>query len=180
MARGWWLRLSSAGLFTAGVQESRKSPAIVARGTSAWDRLEGMSVSTSAPAGPPLSTGEAASELGVSERTLRRYISAGLIGFRRLPGGHYRIPREAIAEFWSRHSPPPRRSARRMPLVAHPPRPRMAGDASTETGARRPRLSATRQPRSYEVPPAERDNALARDFATGAHTNRELTNKESI
>jgi excisionase family DNA binding protein len=46
-----------------------------------------------------------ASELGVSERTLRRYIQAGLIGFRRLPGGHYRIPREAIEAFWSEHAP---------------------------------------------------------------------------
>jgi excisionase family DNA binding protein len=131
-----------------------------------------MSVSTSASAGPSvLSTSEAAIELGVSERTLRRYISAGLIGFRRLPGGHYRIPREAIAEFWSRHSPPPRRSARRTQLVARPPRPRALGSASTEAGARRPRLSASRQPRPYEVPPAGRDTALASDSVTGAHTN---------
>jgi hypothetical protein len=24
----------------------------------------------------------------------------GLLGYRRLPGGHYRIPEEALAEFW--------------------------------------------------------------------------------
>jgi excisionase family DNA binding protein len=54
-----------------------------------------------------------ASELGVSEQTLRRYITAGLIGYRQLPGGHYRIPRDAIEEFWSEHSPPPRHTGRR-------------------------------------------------------------------
>jgi excisionase family DNA binding protein len=47
-----------------------------------------------------LSTGEAAAALGVHERTLRRYIAIGRLRYRRLPGGHYRIPLEAIDEFW--------------------------------------------------------------------------------
>ncbi len=47
-----------------------------------------------------LTTREAAAWLGVHERTVRRYISAGLLDYRKLPGGHYRIPQEAIDEFW--------------------------------------------------------------------------------
>src|ERR1039458_10521363 len=39
-----------------------------------------------------------ASELGVSEQTLRRYITAGLIVYRQRPGGHYRIPRDRSEE----------------------------------------------------------------------------------
>jgi len=97
---------------------------------------------------PVLSTSEAASELGVSERTLRRYIVSGLIGFHRLPGGHYRIPREAIAEFWSDHSPTPRPAGRRAPLVARP-RSRVASTARPDASKRRSRLSAMREPRSY-------------------------------
>jgi excisionase family DNA binding protein len=99
-----------------------------------------------------LSTSQAASELGVSERTLRRYIQAGLIGFRRLPGGHYRIPREAIEAFWSEHAPRAPRTGRRVPLVARPlPR---AGHRSMTDGAskRRARLSARAAARSYERP----------------------------
>jgi excisionase family DNA binding protein len=48
-----------------------------------------------------LTTREAAAALGVHERTLRRYVSSGLLGCRRLPGGHYRIPEEAIRDLWS-------------------------------------------------------------------------------
>jgi excisionase family DNA binding protein len=47
-----------------------------------------------------LTTAEAATALGVHVRTLRRYISLGLLAHRRLPGGHYRIPESAIREFW--------------------------------------------------------------------------------
>ncbi len=38
--------------------------------------------------------------LGVHERTLRRYLTMGLLAHRRLPGGHYRIPVEALSAFW--------------------------------------------------------------------------------
>jgi excisionase family DNA binding protein len=41
-------------------------------------------------------TREAAAVLGVHERTVRRYIASGALAHRRLPGGHYRIAREAI------------------------------------------------------------------------------------
>jgi excisionase family DNA binding protein len=143
------------------------APRIGARESAIPERLQSMSVSTSAPARRQvLSTREAAVELGVSERTLRRYITSGLIGFRRLPGGHYRIPREAIAEFWRRHTPPPARKERRTPLAARPPRARPAREAGGE-GGRRPRLSASRTPRTYEVPPAKRGDAIAAEHAAG-------------
>jgi excisionase family DNA binding protein len=50
-----------------------------------------------------LSSTEAAAALGVCERTLRRYIASGRIRCHRLPGGHYRIPQDAITEFWAEH-----------------------------------------------------------------------------
>lgn len=53
-----------------------------------------------------LSAREAALELGVCERTLRRYIAAGRIRHHRLPGGHIRIPVDAIDEFWAQHERP--------------------------------------------------------------------------
>jgi excisionase family DNA binding protein len=117
------------------------------------------------------STSEAAVELGVSERTLRRYITAGLIGYRQLPGGHYRIPREAIDEFWREHSPSPRRTARRQRLAARPPRARAVRETTAGEPGRRPRLSATSAPRSYEVPPAHRIGAIASDPPPGAEQN---------
>lgn len=101
-----------------------------------------------------LSTSQAAIELGVSERTLRRYIRSGLIGFRRLPGGHYRIPREAIADFWREHEPRAKRTGHRAPLVARP-RPRAGARPKAGASRRRPRLSAEAAPRSYEIPPAQ-------------------------
>jgi excisionase family DNA binding protein len=56
--------------------------------------------SSSVRRGEPLTTAEVAAALGVHERTVRRYMSSGLLAFRRLPGGHYRIPAEALNEFW--------------------------------------------------------------------------------
>jgi excisionase family DNA binding protein len=53
-----------------------------------------------------LSAREAAHELGVCERTLRRYIAAGRLRHHRLPGGHFRIPVDAIEEFWQQHERP--------------------------------------------------------------------------
>ncbi len=50
---------------------------------------------------------------GVHERTLPRYMSSGLLGCRRLPGGHYRIPEEAIHEFWGAGDAPVRGGRRR-------------------------------------------------------------------
>lgn len=125
-------------------------------------RLQNVTLSPTRRPGV-LSTREAASELGVSERTLRRYINAGLIGFHRLPGGHYRIPAEAIASFWSKHSPQPRRADRRAPLVARPRRAPAAGQAGAS--GRRTRLSASTQPRPDEAVPARRSDTVATDGA---------------
>jgi excisionase family DNA binding protein len=47
-----------------------------------------------------LTTAQAASELGVHERTVRRYMSLGLLAYRRLPGGHYRISQKAVEDLW--------------------------------------------------------------------------------
>jgi excisionase family DNA binding protein len=110
-----------------------------------------------------LSTSEAAAELGVSERTLRRYITSGLIVYRQLPGGHYRIPREAIDEFWREHSTSPRRTARRQRLAARHSHPRAARATTATESSRRARLSAASAPRSYEVPPAHRVGVIARN-----------------
>lgn len=57
-----------------------------------------------------LTTAQAAAALGVHERTVRRYVSMGLLGHRRLPGGHYRIPEEALAEFWQANERPAARA----------------------------------------------------------------------
>jgi excisionase family DNA binding protein len=60
-----------------------------------------------------LKCSEAAAELGVCERTLRRYMKADRIRFHRLPGGHFRIPESAIEEFWSEHDRRHTRAANR-------------------------------------------------------------------
>ena len=88
-----------------------------------------------------LSTREAAAVLGVHERTLRRYISSGLLGCRQLPGGHYRIPEEAIHEFWGAGDAPDRGTRRRQP-GAERPSVNASGRASKTRSrrARRPRL----------------------------------------
>lgn len=49
-----------------------------------------------------LKTTEAAAFLGVSERTLRRYLALGLLPYGRLPGGHYRLLEETLVEFLAR------------------------------------------------------------------------------
>ncbi len=57
--------------------------------------------------------------MGVHERTLRRYIALGLLGYRRLPGGHYRIPEEAIVALWGESDDAGRRARRRVPTAQH-------------------------------------------------------------
>ena len=59
-----------------------------------------MTHAASDGSGRVLTTAEAAMALGVHERTVRRYIAAGLLACHRLPGGHYRIPEQAIFELW--------------------------------------------------------------------------------
>jgi excisionase family DNA binding protein len=74
----------------------------------------------------PLSSSEAARALGVCERTLRRYIASNRIRHHRLPGGYYRIPAEAIDEFWAanekaRTPPLPDRDERGRPAASRRP-----------------------------------------------------------
>jgi excisionase family DNA binding protein len=57
---------------------------------------------TGTAAGRALTTTQAAAFLGVSERTLRRYLALGLLSYGRLPGGHYRLREEALEAFLAR------------------------------------------------------------------------------
>jgi len=54
--------------------------------------------------GRVLTTAEAAEYLGVSARTLRRYIAMGLLSPGRLPGGHYRVSKESLTDLFGRTS----------------------------------------------------------------------------
>jgi len=98
----------------------------------------------------PLSSSEAAAELGVCKRTLRRYIASDRIRHHRLPGGHYRIPAEAIEEFWAANEKASAPGAARVPGgnggAAEP--------AARHPAARRRRPPLGREPpRSYDLSP---------------------------
>jgi excisionase family DNA binding protein len=101
-----------------------------------------------------LSTREAAAVLGVHERTLRRYMSSGLLGCRRLPGGHYRIPEEAIHDFWGAGDAPDRGARQRQP-GAERPSVNASGRASKTRSrrARRPRLGDEDSVAFYDLSP---------------------------
>lgn len=101
-----------------------------------------------------LSTREAAAALGVHERTLRRYMSSGLLGCRRLPGGHYRIPEEAIHEFWGTGDVPVRGGRRRQPEAERPSVNASGWASKTRTRrARRPRLGDEDSVAFYDLSP---------------------------
>ena len=101
-----------------------------------------------------LTTAQAAAALGVSERTVRRYLSSGLLACRRLPGGHYRIPAEALAEFWDANDPD--WGHHRLPRPGQTPNsPRPAGQR------RDPSRSARRQLRLGEEAPRDYDLSTA-------------------
>jgi len=85
-----------------------------------------------------LTTREAAAALGVHERTLRRYIASGILACRRLPGGHYRIPEDAIIDFWDEGDDAGRRGCRRAPAVQGPSP--GGSSADSRASARRPCL----------------------------------------
>jgi excisionase family DNA binding protein len=87
-----------------------------------------------------LTTTQAAALLGVHERTLRRYVSMGLLAHRRLPGGHYRIPEDALNDFWQANERP-------TPSRARPRQSRVAPRSSQ----RRLPLGNERQPVSYDL-----------------------------
>jgi hypothetical protein len=103
------------------------------------------------------STAWAAAELGVNERTVRRYIVDGHLGCDVLPGGHYRITEAHIRECRQRALDSKRRfrecahgfAARDFnPAQAHKP-------ARDLKPARRPRLR--RPPLGQEPPPQHFD-----------------------
>jgi len=96
-----------------------------------------------------LTTAQAASELGVHERTVRRYVSLGLLAYRRLPGGHYRISETAVEDFWrandgagqSATRPPRGRASRRAGRA----------QARRRTGKRRMRPSDAKPHGPYDL-----------------------------
>jgi excisionase family DNA binding protein len=114
-----------------------------------------------------LSSREAAAALGVCERTLRRYIASDRIRYHRLPGGHYRIPEEAIAEFWAEHDR--RKQARHLArastrCVPYPAEP------STSTIRRQPLGRETEH--EYDLSPAHLAQLRARPAADRMNRHR--------
>jgi excisionase family DNA binding protein len=101
-----------------------------------------------------LTTAEAARVLGVHVRTVRRYMSLGLLAYRRLPGGRYRIPENAIREFWRANEGAPR-----------PARRRAATSPLSYDTARSERQARSRSPRRR---PLGRDTARPYDLSTAA------------
>jgi excisionase family DNA binding protein len=108
----------------------------------------GSTVANRPGSGRPLKSSEAAAALGVSERTLRRYARDGRIRYHRLPGGHYRIPEEAIEEFWHEQDAPRRGHPHRTQTKAAPSTRR----AGARVGRRRPALG-TQPPQDYDLSP---------------------------
>jgi excisionase family DNA binding protein len=96
----------------------------------------------------PLKCSEAAARLGICERTLRRYMQADRIRYHRLPGGHYRIPEDAIDEFWFAHDPSPRPARRAVPAVE----PARRRHATRPSAGRRSRLGQE-SPEDYDLSP---------------------------
>jgi excisionase family DNA binding protein len=111
-----------------------------------------------------LSSSEAAAVLGVCERTLRRYIACGRIRYHRLPGGHYRIPVEAIDEFWAQNT---RAKEQRRGARAHATRASSRPDPIT-TARRRIALGSGRDG-DYDLSPEHLAELRAR-FATARST----------
>jgi excisionase family DNA binding protein len=104
-----------------------------------------MGASLASRAAGPLTVREAAARLGICQRTLRRYMRAERIRYHRLPGGHYRIPEDAIDEFWSRNDPSPPRARRTgAPARRHAKRP--------STGRRK--ALGHESPEDYDLSPA--------------------------
>jgi excisionase family DNA binding protein len=89
-----------------------------------------------------LTTAQAASALGVHERTVRRYLEAGTLTSQKLPGGHHRIPESAILNLWSGTS------------RGVGAKPRVAGAAHATRDKRRRRSAALRTgaPTALTVP----------------------------
>jgi excisionase family DNA binding protein len=112
-------------------QRPRRPPDVGVQGgegSSSRLRHVGMSARTGGrTTSELLSTRQAAKMLGVHERTVRRYASTGALAHQRLPGGHYRIAKEAIEDLLARStaSHPSRRPVRTSaePAATRLPRP---------------------------------------------------------
>lgn len=98
-----------------------------------------------------LSTREAAAALGVHERTLRRYIASGRLAHRRLPGGHYRIPAEAILDFWAKTDDADLRGPRCAPMSE--PASAEAPHTTRKARARSPQLRRPNDAGPYDLSP---------------------------
>jgi excisionase family DNA binding protein len=98
-----------------------------------------------------LSTREAAAALGVHERTLRRYIASGRLAHRRLPGGHYRIPAEAILDFWAKADDADLRDQRCVPVPE--PASAEAWHTARKAGARSSQLRRPIDASRYDLSP---------------------------
>jgi hypothetical protein len=108
-------------------------------------------------------TAWAAAELGVNERTVRRYIVGGYLGCDVLPGGHYRITDAHIRECRERALDSKRRYRERTPAPASAPED--AKPARDRRPARRSRPRLRRPALGQEPPPSHFDlsaDALAR------------------
>jgi excisionase family DNA binding protein len=105
----------------------------------------------------PLSSTEAAATLGVCERTLRRYIASDRIRYHRLPGGHYRIPEEAIAEFWAEHD-----RAKQARHLARASTARRLGPLQRSTANTRRPAIGREEPADYDLSPAHLAEIRAR------------------
>ena len=109
------------------------------------------------------STAWAAAELGVNERTVRRYIVGGHLGCDVLPGGHYRVTEAHIRECRQRALDSKRRFRERAPSPRDSTPTRDLVPARGIKPARRPR--SRRPPLGQEPPPQHIDlspDALAR------------------
>jgi excisionase family DNA binding protein len=140
-----------AGRLRAGARRAlRRHLYVACPGSSSKDRRE------------LLSSSEAAARLGVCERTLRRYIGSGRIAARRLPGGHYRITPEAIAEFWAAHER--RVAARHRRRTGQPEHPA----AAVQPGRRRAARLGASSDREFDLSDADLAALRERHLASAA------------
>ena len=135
-SRAWLDDRAGVG-FPSGLREVGAPTSPRGEKAALFDRRTMGTVRTPRPKVRLLTTREAAAALGVHERTLRRYIASGFLACRRLPGGHYRIPEDAIIDFWDEGDDAGRRGRRRAPAVKGVGRVRYS-----RASARRPSPSA--------------------------------------
>jgi hypothetical protein len=100
------------------------------------------------------STAWAAAELGVNERTVRRYIVGGQLGCDVLPGGHYRITEAHIHECRERALESKRRFREWAPgSASRDPKPSPRPRQRQRQGQRRPPLGQEPPPKHLDLSP---------------------------